>query len=164
MELDKLRGEVIAARFQVDRTRQSEVTHGVAGARVGVASVGDGANGGGELALARLLAKGVAPLERAGGCLHDPSRRQGRGFAFGADVVQHHHQDVITVGGTRADMVNHSVNNKAGGVAVPGLAGFDFVVGQEGGPGGFDGAVGVVLQRRPNGFLTDKQKSFALGR
>jgi hypothetical protein len=43
-------------------------------------------------------------------------------------------------------------------------AGLDLVFRKEGGPGGLDGPVGVVLQRCANRFLTDKQKSFALGR
>ena len=63
VKFHQARGEVVAARFKIDATRQPEIADGIGRTRVGVARLGDGRDGCAELGLGRLLAESVAPLE-----------------------------------------------------------------------------------------------------
>ena len=162
VELDQARDEALTAGLQVYAARQPEVTHRVDRASVGVAGVGDGRDGRAEVGLGRLhLGEGVAPLEVAGACLHDPSRGQGRRLALRADVVEHQHQDVFAVGGRGARALAHAVNDEAGGIAVPRLAFTPSRRGQKRRPGAFGQPIGVRPGLR---LLPDNQKSLALRR
>ena len=165
VELHQHRRKVVAARLQVDRAREAKVTHRVDRAGVSVARVGDGLNCGGELALRGLLVKHVAPLKRTGGRFHLPRRFDRWHLGLGAHVVQHHHQHILAVGGTGADMaVSEAVNDERRGIAVDGPVGLNLGRGQHGGPCGLDRPIGVVLilavfKLR---LLTHQQKSLAI--
>ena len=160
VELDQTRLEFLAAGFQVDAAGQAEVPHGVDRASVGVTCLGDGRDRCAEVRLRWLVfGEGVAPLVVAGRRLHDPGRRQRRGPALGADVVQHHDGDELAIRSTGAGLaVSESLDDEAGGVAVPGALGH-LVARQKRRPGAFGQPVGVEPALR---LLPHKENSLAL--
>ena len=168
VELAQLGSKVVAARLHVDRARNAEVTHRIASAGVGVASIGNRSDGRAELGLGGLLTEHVTPLERTGAGFDLPrrlKRRHFRGFVKVTHVVQHHHQHILASGGAGARMaVLEAVNDKAGGVAVDGPLGLDLGRRQHGGPSGLDGPIGVILHLTFSelGLLPYQQKSFTL--
>ena len=120
--LCKIRREVIAPLFQIDRTRQTEVTHRIDSAGVRVARLGNGNDSRRELALGRLLVQLelVTPLEVARRCLHLPCRLKRRRLALRADVVKHHKRYIIAVRCACVNLaVGEPVNDKRRGVGVP---------------------------------------------
>jgi len=126
MELDQPRLEVAAPLFEIDRSRHAAVADRVRRARIGIACVGNRLDGC-ELTLGWLIVvKSVAPLERPFARLHDPCRFDGRHLRLGADVVQHHEQDVfavLTLGARLA--VLEAVHDESASVDVPRFAVLD---------------------------------------
>ena len=132
VELDQPRLEVVPAPLQVDAAGDAAVADGVGRAWVSVARVGDGGDGCGEVGLGRLFAEGVAPLERPFGRFHDPRRGQRRLLRLGADVVQHHEQNILDVLGLgRWLAVREAVNDERPRVDVPRLARLDVGLGRQ---------------------------------
>ena len=90
MKLDQPRRKQTAPLLQVDAARDAAVAHGIGRAGVGIARVGNRLDRRGKVALGRLLAECVTPLERPLGRFHDPCRVNRRRLRLGADIVQHH--------------------------------------------------------------------------
>ena len=132
VELDQPRLEVVAPPLQVDAAGDAAVADGVGCAWVSVARVSDGGDGRGEVCLGRLLVEGVAPLERSFGRFHDPRRGQRRRLGLGADVVQHHEQDIFDVLGLgRWLAIHEAVNDERPCVDVPCVARLDVGLGRQ---------------------------------
>ena len=87
VELGQNAGKVVPAGFEVDRSGDAKVAYRVDGATVGVASGGNGLDGGGEVASAGLFRKCVAVLVVAGASLHNPRRGQRRDLGFGTNII-----------------------------------------------------------------------------
>ena len=123
MKLDQPRLEQPAPLLEVDAARNAAVAHRPVRARIGVARVSNRLDGCGKVSLGRLFAECVAPLERPLARLHDPCRVNRRHGRLGADVVQHHEQDVFAVLAPRARLaVLEPVNDERAGVDIPRLA------------------------------------------
>ena len=149
VELHQARYEPLAALLQVRAAGQAEVAHRVAGARVGVAGVSDGADGRGKLALPRLRVEleRIPPLEVARTALNLPRRLQRRRLRLGAHVVQHHHKDKFAVRRRSAHALGHAVYDVARGVRIPSLPLAAFLARHERRPSGLDRTVSVVADR-----------------
>ena len=120
--LCKIRREVIPTVLQIDRTRQTEVTHRIDSAGVCVARLGDGDDSRRELALGWLLVQleRVTPLVIALRCLHLPCRLKRRRLALRADVVKHHERYIVAVGRACVNLaIGEPVEDKRRGVGVP---------------------------------------------
>ena len=120
--LYKIRREVIAPLFQIDRPRQTEVTHRIDSAGIRVARLGNGDDSRRELALCWLLVQLelVTPLVVAGRCLHLPRRLKRRRLALRADVVKHHERYIVAVGRTCVNLaVGEPINDKRRRVGIP---------------------------------------------
>jgi len=87
MELDQHRRKPLTPRFKVDRAGQTEVAYRVDRAGVGVASVSNGFDGGGVLALGGLFVEHITPLERTRRRLDLPRRLERGQFGFCAHVI-----------------------------------------------------------------------------
>ena len=125
VELDQPRRKVIAPLLQVDAAGDTAVADGVSRARIGVASIGNGLDGSAEVALARLFAERVAPLERTFAGFQHPCRRKRRLFRLRANVVQHHEQHILDVAGLGGWLaVYEAVNDERACVDIPCLAFF----------------------------------------
>ena len=164
VERDQTSLERLAAGLLVDRAGQAAIPHRVGGAGVRIARRSHGRDGRHILALGRLLTERVAPLVVSGRRLDDPCRGHGRFLGLGADVVQHHEQDILAVGRAgRRLAVRETVYNKRAGIDEPALAFLALARWQERGPRVFRRAVAVCHLPAVvhDGLLADDQRRLA---
>ena len=113
--------KTFAPRLLVYGTRKTAVAHRVSRARIGVASMSNSRQRRTMFLDGRLVAVSIPLLKITGARLDDSGRRKRRRLRLGADVIQHHKQDMRAVGDAGGRLARHTIKNERAGVKKPAL-------------------------------------------